>query len=203
VESDLPVLPLHSPIHIGKDKYGPTVLWDSTIIFFLIPIVDRCVYPLLGAYIPTILQRIGIGALLYMSAPAILIAAIAAYRTIDNYYFVLIGAAVFVLSVGEVFFEIAGKPYHSTLGQCTRIGLLAGLEFSYAQSPRDMNGFMIGMYYFFASLSSILPAIILSLLIKFNIGIFDKSIWYNAILLLIAVPGYLFFLWVAVHYKRR
>jgi len=66
-----------------------------------------------------------------------------------------------------------------------------------------MNGFMIGMYYFFASLSSIPPAIVLSFLIKYNIGILDKSIWYNAILLLIAVPGYLFFLWAAVHYKRR
>ena len=72
------------------------------------------------------------------------------------------------------------------------------------QSPRDMNGFMIGMYYFFASLSSIPPAVILSFLIKYNIRFLDRSIWYNAmLLLLIAVPGYLFFLWVAIHYKRR
>ena len=121
MESGLPFLPLHSyPIHIEKNKYGPTVLWDSTIIFFLIPIVDRCVYPLLGAYIPTMLQRIGIGALLYMSAPAILIGAVATGNTIDNYSFILIGATVFVLSVGEVFFEIAGKPYGAAIYQCHR-----------------------------------------------------------------------------------
>ena len=68
-----------------------------------------------------------------------------------------------------------------------------------------MNGFMIGMYYFFASLSSIPPAIFLSVFIKhnFNAGNFHNGFWYNAILLLIAVPGYLFFLWAAVCYKRR
>ena len=163
MESDLPVLPLNSPIHIGKEHYGPTVLWDSAIIFFLVPFVDRCVYPLLGAYTPTMLQRIGIGALLYMGAPAILIAAIATYKSIDNYYFIIVGAAVLVMSVGEVFFEIAGKSYLAM--HCIIVSidvyLFSGLEFSYAQSPRDMNGFMIGMYYFFASLSSIPPAIVL------------------------------------------
>jgi len=66
-----------------------------------------------------------------------------------------------------------------------------------------MNGFMIGMYYFFASLSSIPPAIILSFLIKYDIGVIHNNIWYNVILLIISVPGYLFFLRVAIHYKRR
>ena len=88
------------------------VYWDSTMIFFLIPIFDRCVYPLLGAYIPTMLQRIGTGAVLYMSVPIVLIATVATYDYCghdDVRYFILFGVAVFVLSVGEVFFEVAGK----------------------------------------------------------------------------------------------
>ena len=66
-----------------------------------------------------------------------------------------------------------------------------------------MNGFMIGMYYFFASLSSIPPAIILSFLLNYDIGVIRNNIWYNVMLLIISVPGYLFFLRVAIRYKRR
>lgn len=116
MESVLPFLSLpNHQISIGKNKYGMTILWDSAVIFFLIPIIDRCVYPLLGAYIPTMLQRIGIGALLYISAPAILMAAVIIYdfdtpsNGIDTCYFVLFGVAVFAFSIGEVFFEVAGK----------------------------------------------------------------------------------------------
>ena len=104
-------LPNHQ-IKIGKSNYGMAVLWDSTMIFFLIPIVDRCIYPMLGAYIPTMLQRIGIGALLYMSVPIVLIATVAPYDYSghdDTRYLILFGVAIFVLSVGEVFFEVAGK----------------------------------------------------------------------------------------------
>jgi len=79
----------------------------------------------------------------------------------------------------------------------------AGMEFVYAQSPKDIKGLMIGIFYLFVALSSILPTAMLSFRYKLFSSHFTDSTWYNIFLLVIAVLGFLFFLWVAIHYKRR
>jgi len=81
------------------------LLWLSFAYLFLIPIVDRCVYPLLGTYCPSLFQRFGAGLLLCISATA---AMMAANLNIDKFYALLFVAAI-ILPFAEILLQISGK----------------------------------------------------------------------------------------------
>ena len=67
---------------------------------------------------------------------------------------------------------------------------LLALEFAYAQSPREMKGFMIGMFYFVWGLGSLVAEIILLWLINLPIVI------------ILSFFAFLLYLWLACRYKR-
>jgi len=64
------------------------------------------------------------------------------------------------------------------------------LEFTYAQSPREMKGFMIGMFYFVWGLGSLVAEIILLFLTNLPI------------VMILALFAFLLYLWLAYRYKR-
>ena len=75
------------------------------------------------------------------------------------------------------------------------------MEFVYAQSPKDIKGLMIGVYYFFNEIGRTLSLVIV-LFINFRRN-FSDTFWYNIVVLIITVPGFFVYLWIAIRYKRR
>ena len=75
------------------------------------------------------------------------------------------------------------------------------MEFVYAQSPKDIKGLMIGVYYFFNDIGRTLSLVIV-LFINFRRNL-SGTFWYNIVVLIITVPGFLFNLWIAIRYKCR
>ena len=68
--------------------------------------MDRCLYPALGAYTPSMLQRIGIGFVVLIAAVIIL----TMMTRIDILlHIVAIGICLFIFAVGEVLSVIAGE----------------------------------------------------------------------------------------------
>lgn len=65
------------------------------------------------------------------------------------------------------------------------------LEFAYAQSSRDMKGFMIGLFYFTWGLGSLVAEVIL------------YTLHSLAVVGILAVIGLVLFLWLSFNYKRR
>ena len=110
--------------------------------------MDQCLYPALDAYTPSMLQRIGIGFVVLIAAVIIL----TMMTQIDILlHIVVIGICLFIFAVGEVLSVIAGEQiawlvtfYSYEFLLCGHIGM----EFVYAQSPKDIKGLMIGVYYF-------------------------------------------------------
>ena len=82
------------------------------------------------------------------------------------------------------------------------ITCIAGLEFVYAQSPEDIKGLMIGIFYLFDMVAIALSLVIILFTVRFHNKLSDEF-WYNIVSLIIAVPGFFIYLWVAIHYKRR
>ena len=78
----------------------------------------------------------------------------------------------------------------------------AGLEFVYAQSPEDIKGLMIGIFYLFSAVGTALSLVIILFTVRFHNKLSDKF-WYNIVALIIAVPGFFIYLWVAIRYKQR
>ena len=76
-----------------------------------------------------------------------------------------------------------------------------GMEFVYAQSPKDIKGLMIGVYYFFNEIGRTL-ALVIILFTRFHSKLSD-TFWYNIVVLIITVPGFFIYLWTAIRYKRR
>ena len=108
---------LSSFLYFGFNKQTGIVglvisLWLSFVNFFLIPIVDRCVYPALGAHCPTLFQRFGIGLLLCISASVALIIAML-LLPYYAYHILLVNALLIVAAIllpfAEIFLQISGK----------------------------------------------------------------------------------------------
>ena len=76
------------------------------------------------------------------------------------------------------------------------------MEFVYAQSPEDVKGMMIGIYYLFDEMGRILSLLIVLFSIRFH-SKFSDMFWYNILVLIITIPGFFIYLWIAIHYKRR
>ena len=76
------------------------------------------------------------------------------------------------------------------------------MEFVYAQSPEDVKGMMIGIYYLFDEMGRILSLLIVLFSIRFH-SKFSDMFWYNILVLIITIPGFFIYLWIAIRYKRR
>ena len=68
--------------------------------------MDRCVYPALGAYAPSLLQMIGIGFVI-LNIATVMLAVITSVDVLLQ--LVSIGICLFFFSVGETLSLIAGK----------------------------------------------------------------------------------------------
>ena len=68
--------------------------------------MDRCVYPALGAYTPSLLQMIGIGFVI-LNIATVMLAVITSVNVL--LHLVSIGICLFFFSVGETLSSIAGK----------------------------------------------------------------------------------------------
>ena len=151
--------------------------------------MDWCVYPALGAYMPNMLQRIGIGFVVLIVVVIIL----AVMTAIDVLlHLVTIGICLFIFTVGEVLSVTAGEQSVYMIFMNFLFCAYIGMEFVYAQSPKDIKGLMIGVYYFFNEIGRTL-ALVIILFIRFHSKLSD-TFWYNIVVVIITVPGFFIYL---------
>ena len=89
-----------------NNRLGHYYFSASYFIVFIVPLMDRCIYPALGAYAPSMLQMIGIGFVILIIV-VIILAVITAVDILLHVAF--IGLCLFVYSIGEVLSVIPGE----------------------------------------------------------------------------------------------
>lgn len=169
------------------------VLYDSTLILFLLPVWSNLIFPLLGHYHPNTRKRMGVG--LAIGLLGSLIAALLELNpsSIESIRVSLlfIPSAVVVIGESLVFVPV--------------------LEFIYAQSPDNMKGLLIGFHYLLYGMYTTIAGVII---FKINPQLECSSVnpsaiksdtvfWYYMGYALISIVGLLLFSIVSYKYKNR
>ncbi|XP_002739447.1 solute carrier family 15 member 4-like [Saccoglossus kowalevskii] len=140
-------------------------LFNIVIILVLIPVMDRCVYPLIkkcGVNF-TPLRRIGFGMIL--ATISITIAGITEiYR--KN---VMQGGGYFQQEINDVSYNSSNLTIFVQIPQFALVGAsevftsITGLEFAFSQSPASMQGVVMGMFLLTSGLGSYLGSLLVAI----------------------------------------
>ena len=160
-------------------------LW--TLLFIVL--FEFAVYPFLVKWIPSSLKRIGIGSLftVLVSSVALILSGVGYANGND-------------LGTDKLWLQLP----QSILQAAIAILLYTGvLEFVFAQTPHNLKGFMIGYTWCMYSVSSILAALIFSVLINVCEDSSYCLLVFCSIVTGISITGFVLFSLLACCYKKR
>ena len=146
---------------------------------------------------PNMLQRIGIGFVVLIVVVIIL----AIMTAIDVLlHLVAIAICLFIFAVGEVLSVTAGEQsvydFYEFLILCIHRDGVCLCSVPQRHQRIDDRSLL-----FFNKIGRTL-ALVIVLFIRFHSKLSD-IFWYNIVVLIITVPGFFIYLWIAIRYKRR
>ena len=156
-------------------------------VIFDILIYEFAIYPLVMAWVPSILKRLGIGSLIIIVLNALyLILSGVSYRYSDN------------VSVNRLWIEL---PQSVAVALVTIILITSVLEFICAQSPQNMKGLVIAYIWCIYSFSSIFVSAIFAIFVTYCSSY--CVIVYCSIATSMSIAGFITYCFLASWYKRR
>ncbi|XP_038060271.1 solute carrier family 15 member 4-like [Patiria miniata] len=140
-------------------------LFDVAIILVMIPVVDRIFYPFMAriGYPLTKLKRIGIGMALAVFS-MILAAGVEFGRKANikeyGYFQQEVAGKAFNASDLSVFAQV---PQYTFIGASEVFTSITGLEFAYSQSPKAMQGVVMGLFLLTSGLGSYIGSLLVTI----------------------------------------
>jgi len=167
-------------LHITKHFKVPPAslsLFDIIIILLLIPFMDRIFYPLCKKLKIrlTSLRKMGIG--MVFAVISLIVAALVEVHRRDNYYGVItnISGKEYKTSNVTIFYQV---PQFLLIGTSEVFTVISGLEFSYAQSPKVLQGVVMGLFLMTSGLGSFLGSALIQIVNAVSNKL-EKVDWYN------------------------
>ena len=193
-----------------SDKYVITNMVSMMTLTICIPVFEFFIYPLFRNYIPRITRRIGLGMLVMLIGHCCLFA-------IDFTAHQLQYRTNNVLGYGGCLFYSNGRldfsPFYlvpiiviMSIGEL--LVFIAVLEFLCAQSPYNMRGLIIGIFYFlygiFSALVSLVMLIFAGAFIRTSSSVvLSCGSSYTLGVVSIGIFGFVLYIFTAKRYKKR
>ncbi|XP_064612168.1 solute carrier family 15 member 4-like [Liolophura sinensis] len=140
-------------------------LFDVVFVIMLIPVMDRLVYPRLDkagchfSMAKRMMVGMGVATIAVAVAGAVETRRLQIFWPIPNNCF--INATIFQ-NIGNTRYQAANMSVFWQIPQYALIGIsevftsIAALEFAYSKAPRSMKGIIMGMFFFFSGVGSLL-----------------------------------------------
>ncbi|CAH1800457.1 unnamed protein product [Owenia fusiformis] len=157
--------PNSTDLHRHENEFKIPAAWlslmDVTFVLIFIPIFDRLIYPKLDkhGYTISMRSRIALGMLL-ATAAVLLAGGLETYRL--GIYNQNDGRNYFNQSIGNTYYRAVDVsvlwqiPQYALIGLSEVFAAVAGLEFAYSHAPKSMQGVIMGIFWFFNGVGSLL-----------------------------------------------
>ena len=181
--------PINTLTNCPRVTIEQTITSDTWWILLTIIVYEFAIYPFVVNWVPTSLKRIGIGSALMLTVSCICL--------------ILYGVCYWQGNQIAADMLWTDLPYSAVIALITALLYTAILEFICAQSPQNIQGFIICYVWCMYSVSSILVAVIFSML---KVTCQDRgycAIIFSSIVTVISSLGCFIFCFMSNRYKKR